>query len=90
VSKSDWEQAKRELTGEPDKDRKEVVLESAPDSERWDPVPGSKGHQMPVASGDDEDDEGRSDCERLVEEGIAGAEHARMLLASEEASIKDK
>ena len=38
ASKSDWEQAKRELTGEPDTDPKEAVLESAPESERWDPV----------------------------------------------------
>ena len=74
VAKSDWEQAKRELTGEPDLDPKEAVLELAPESERWDPVPGSTGHKVPVAPSDDEDDEGRSDNERLVEEGIAGAE----------------
>ena len=49
VSKSDWEQAKRELTGEPDTDPKEAILESAPESERWDPVPGSTGHKVPVA-----------------------------------------
>jgi hypothetical protein len=73
VSQSDWEQAKRELTGEPALDPKEAVLESAPESERWDPVPGSTGHKMPVAAGEDEDDEGRSDNERLVEEGSAGA-----------------
>ena len=81
VSESDWEQAKRELTGRPDEDPKEAVLESAPESERWDPVPGSTGHKVPVASSDDEDDEGRSDNERLVEEGIAGAEYNQMLQA---------
>jgi hypothetical protein len=75
VSKSDWEQAKRELTGDSDTDSNETVLESAPESERWDPVHGSTGHKAPVASSDDEDDEGRSDNERLVDEGIAGAEH---------------
>jgi hypothetical protein len=75
TSKSDWEQAKRELTGKPDMDPKEAILESAPESERWDPVPGSTGHKVPVAASDDEDDEGRSDNERLVDEGIAGAEH---------------
>jgi hypothetical protein len=75
VSKSDREQAKRELTGDSDPDSKEEVLDSAPESERWDPVPGSTGHKVSVTSGDDEDDEGRSDNERLVEEGIAGAEH---------------
>jgi hypothetical protein len=75
VSKSDREQAKRELTGDPGTDANEAVLESAPESERWDPVPGSTGHKVPVAPSADEDDEGRSDNERLVDEGIAGAEH---------------
>lgn len=74
VSESDWERAKRELTGEPDMDPKEAVLESAPESERWDPVHGSTGHKVLVAPSEDEDDEGRSDNEKLVEEGVAEAE----------------
>ena len=74
VSKSDREQAKRELTGDPGTDATEAALESAPEAERWDPVPGSTGHKVPVPLGEDEDDEGRSDNERLVGEGIAGAE----------------
>jgi hypothetical protein len=75
VSKSDWDQARRELTGDSGSDANEAALESAPESERWDPVPGSTGHKVPVAPSDDEDDEGRSDNERMVDEGIAGAEH---------------
>ena len=90
VSKSDWDQAKRELTGEPDTDPKEAALESAPESERWDPVPGSTGNKVPVAPSDDEDDEGRSDNERLVDEGIAGAEHDQSRQATKEAAKKDK
>ncbi len=86
VSKSDWEQARRELTGDSDPDPNEAVLESAPESERWDPVPGSTGHKVPVASGDDEDDEGRSDNERLVDEGIAGAEHDQTRQAAKAAA----
>jgi hypothetical protein len=82
VSKSDWELAKRELTGEPDTDPTEALLESAPESARWDPLPGSEGRKAPVAPSADEDDEGRSDHERLVEEGIAGAEHDQMRQAS--------
>ena len=74
VSKSDWEQAKRELTGNSDIDSKEAMLESAPESERWDPVHGSTGHKVPVVSGEDEDEEGRSDNERLVDEGTGEAE----------------
>ena len=85
VSKTDWEQAKRELTGmeQPDVDPKEKALESVPDTERWDPVPGSSGHQAPVSASEDEDEEGRSDNTRLTEEGISGAEHDQMRQASQ-------
>ena len=86
VSKSDWEQAKRELTGEPDMDPKEAVLEAAPESERWDPLPGSTGHKMRVAPSEDEDDEGRSDNTKLVEAGVAEAEHDQMLQAGKVAA----
>ena len=89
VSKSDWEQAKRELTGEPDMDPKEAVLESAPESERWDPAPGSEGHKVPAGPSADEDDEGRSDNERLVDEGIAGAEQEQMRQAATAAAKED-
>jgi hypothetical protein len=82
VSKSDWDQAKRELTGQPDTDPKVAALESAPESERWDPVPGSEGRKAPTAPSADEDEEGRSDNERLVEEGVAGAEHDQMRQSS--------
>ena len=88
VLKSDWDQAKRELTGEPDEDAKETVLESAPESERWNPLPGSSGTQVPVAGSEDEDVEGRSDNERFVEEGIAGAAHDQMLQAARKAARK--
>ena len=46
ASASDFAQAKRQLTGEPDMAAKEAALESAPESERWDPVPGSTGHKV--------------------------------------------
>jgi hypothetical protein len=84
VSKSDWEQAKRELTGEPspDVDRQEQALEAAPESERWDPLPGSAGRQAPVSASEDEDEEGRSDNTNLTEEGMAGAEHDQMRQAA--------
>ena len=63
VSKSECEEARRELTGEPDMDPQEAAFESAPESERWDPVPGSTGHKVPAAPSEDEDEEGRSDKE---------------------------
>ena len=74
TSKADWEQAKLELTGDSGAGSKEGVLEAAPESARWDPVPGSTGRKVPVAPSEDEDEEGRSDNERLVDEGMAGAE----------------
>ena len=89
ASRSECEEARRELTGEADTDPKESALESAPESERWDPVPGSTGHKVPVASNDDEDDEGRSDDERLVVEGVAGAEHDQMVQAARAAASAD-
>jgi hypothetical protein len=90
VSKSDWDQAKQELTGDSGLDPQEAVLDSAPETERWDPVPGSTGHKVPTAPSADEDDEGRSDNERLVDEGIAGAELDQSLQATKAATQEDK
>ena len=84
VSKSDWDQAKGELTGGSDTDSNDALLESAPESERWDPVPGSQGHKSPEAPSDDEDDDGRSGSARLVEEGVDEAEHDQMIEAARE------
>jgi hypothetical protein len=87
---ADFAQAKRELTGEPDVDPKEAILESAPESERWDPVPGSTGHKVPAAASEDEDEDGRSDNERLVEEGVAEAELDQSFQAAKAAAKADK
>lgn len=89
VSKSDWEEAKRELTGDPGASAKEITIESAPESERWNPLTGSSGHKILANPSADEDEEGRSDNERLVEEGIAEAEHDQMLQAARSAAKKD-
>ena len=89
VSPADWQQAKRELSGQPDLDPKTVMLESVPESERWDPVPGSTGEKVPVAAGEDEDDEGRSDNEKLVDEGMAEAQLDHNLQAAKDALKKD-
>jgi len=90
VSTSDWEQAKRELTGGADLDPKEALLEAAPESERWDPLPGSTGHVVPATSIGDEDDEGRSVSERMVEEGVLEAEHDQMVQAAQKQKEEDK
>jgi hypothetical protein len=78
VSKTDWEQAKRELTGEPDTDLKEAVLEAAPESERWDPVHGSTGGKIEPGPSEDENDEGESDQQVLINNGVTEAEHDQM------------
>jgi hypothetical protein len=89
-SQVDYEQAKRELTGEPELDTQEAALESIPESERWDPVPGSTGSHTPESLGEDEDSEGRSESAQLVEEGIKEAEHDQMLQAARAAGKRDK
>lgn len=82
VSKNDLEQAKRELTGDPEMDTQEALRETSTESECWDPLPGSPGHRAPVFTSDDEDSEGRSVGEALVEEGVREAEHDQMLQAA--------
>ncbi len=89
-SEVDYEQAQRELTGGPEMDVEEVVLESIPESERWDPVPGSTGHHTAESLGEDEDSEGRSESAQLVEEGIKEAEHDQMLQAARAAREEDQ
>jgi len=88
VFRTDWDQAKRELSGKSDLDPKTATLEAAPESKRWDPVAGSPGRKARTAPSEDEDAEGRSTNEQLVEEGIAHAEHDQMLRAAKE-SPKD-
>ncbi len=89
ASEQDYERAQRELTGGSEIDDDVEVLESIPESERWDPVPGSVGHQTEDSLGEDEDNEGRSESAQLVEEGIKEAEHDQMLQAARAAAAKD-
>jgi hypothetical protein len=86
---SHFAQAKRELTGVPDTDPHDAILESAPESERWDPLPGSTGTKARVAPSEDEDEEGRSDNARLVEGGIAEAEIEQSFEATRAAAKTD-
>jgi len=90
ATRADWDQARLELSGGPDPDSDEAALEAAPEADRWDPVHGSVGSKVPAPSGEDEDDEGRSDTEQLVEEGIANAEHDLRLEAAKAAMANDK
>lgn len=85
-SQADYDHAKRELTGGPEMDLLDTIVETIPESEAWDPVQGSKGHHTPDSLGEDEDSEGRSESAQLVEE----AEHDQMLQAARAAQKRDR
>jgi hypothetical protein len=89
-TKADYQQAKRELTGEEEIDPQEENVESVPESEGWDPVPGSTGRQAADSLGEDEDAEGRSEAAQMYEEGITEAEHDQMLRAAEAEQKSDE
>ena len=88
ATKADVDEARQELAGGPDLRPKDIILESAPESERWDPVPGSAGHQAPESSSEDENEEGESEETQLVEEGVKEATHDQMLQAARAAEKK--
>ena len=90
MSQADYEQAHRELTGGSEIDRQEAMFESAPESERWDSLPGSTSGKVPESPSEDEDDEGRSESEQLVEEGVKEAGHDQMLQAARAAEKSDR
>jgi len=89
-SEADYQQAKRELTGESEVNPQEESRESMPESEGWDPVPGSTGWQAAESLGEDEDAEGRSESAQMFEEGISEAEHDQMLRATEAEEKSDE
>src|ERR1700724_4296054 len=72
---ADYQQAKRELTGDSEMEPAEENRVSIPESDGWDPVPGSSGRQAVESLGEDEDAEGRSESAQMFEEGINEAEH---------------
>src|SRR5205809_762895 len=86
VSQSDWEQAKRELLGEEGLVPTETPAELLPEAERWDPTPVSTGHKVGEESARDE----QSDAERLFEQGLAEAEHDRMVQGTQEGLRRDR
>jgi hypothetical protein len=90
VTQADYEQAKRELTGEPDMDRQEAMLESIPEADRSNSMPDSTERQVPESPSEDEDDEGRSETEQLVDEGAEEAARDRMFQAAHEAEKSDR
>jgi hypothetical protein len=90
ASRLDIEDAQAQLTGGLDMSPAVAGVEAPLESEHWNPIPGSAGRKVPASSGDDEDEEGRSDNERLVEEGVIEAEHDHMIQAAQEAADADR
>ncbi len=70
-----------------DVDAKIAALEAVPESERWNPVSGSTGQKVPETPSADEDEEGRSDQQRLIEKGIADAEHDQINKAAKDSAV---
>ncbi len=88
VSQRDYEQAKRDVTGTSEMDQQDAILDAIPEEKRGDPLPSSTGHQIPEPASEDEDDEGRSASEQLVEKGVADAERDQVLQSAIEAAKK--
>jgi hypothetical protein len=87
---ADWDEAVRELTGGNELDPKQEFLESVPESDRWNPIPGSSGHEAMVDFNDGEDKDGRSAEERLFEEGVEEAVHDLMLEATSKKTLPEE
>jgi hypothetical protein len=90
ATEAEFEQAERELTGGSEMDTPEKLIDAIPESERWDPFPGSQGRQDPEPPSEDEDSEGLNESAQLVEEGVHEAEHDQMLKAEESAQESEK
>jgi hypothetical protein len=84
------EPARLNSSNQEDMDRRQEILESIPESERWDPVPGSVEHQEPESPSEDEDNEGRSETEQLVDDGAVEAAREQTQQESQAADDKDR
>ena len=79
VTETDLEEARRELTGADHADP-EVEPQLRAEVAQWEAAAGSAGEQAPTLPAHDE----QTDTERLVEEGIAEAEHDQMVEGTKE------
>lgn len=82
----DMEQARRELTGEEGLAPARTDEESMAEEDRWDPNHTSSGEQAVTVPTPDE----QTFAERLVEEGVADAEHDQMVQATKAAAKRDR
>ena len=82
VSPVEDERTQRDVTDETDPERQYAMLDAVSEAQRWDPVPGPTGYQTPESASEDEDDEGRSETEQLVDEGAMEAARQRQFEAA--------
>jgi hypothetical protein len=85
VLDSDIEQARRELQGEERLYPLSTAEEKLPESKRWEPVPGTPGRKRQIVSAADE----QTYEEKLVEEGVADAEHDQQVASARESIRQD-
>ncbi|MBI5422572.1 MAG: hypothetical protein HZA32_00700 [Opitutae bacterium] len=71
-------------------DRQDALLESFSEAKRWDPVPGSSGHQVPEAPSEDEDEEGRSETEQRVDDGMTAAARDTVRQSARDVAQEDR
>jgi len=78
------------LTSTSDKKRQDAILDALPETKQWDPVPGSIGYQAPETPNEDEDEEGRSESEQMVDDGIDKAKRDQIAQATTTAEKSDR
>jgi hypothetical protein len=79
VTQNDRDQARKELTGVAEIETTDEDRSATSATRAWDPVPGTQGHKVPNQEADDE----QVAAEKLTKEGVAEADHVRMVEATE-------
>ncbi len=82
VTQADYEQAKEESATETDPNRQPGIIYLPAEATLGDPVPGSVGHQAAESPPEEEDEEGHSLSEQLVDKGMERAEREQVLQAA--------
>lgn len=90
LTKADWDQAKLELGVVSGGLPQQTQLDAAPESDRWNPVPGSSGRQAPESPDEDSDDEGQNQEARLFAQGVDEAAHDQMLQSARSVKKPDE
>jgi hypothetical protein len=82
MTREDHDQSLRELKGGDEIDARQTMIESLSEDERWNPIPGSVGHQAEESASEDEDEDGQGETAQLFKEGVSEAAHDQMLQAT--------